>query len=321
MGRSGIVVAVLFWMAGCSSAGKKAVDVVAVDSGHSGADVQPVDVPDGSGREARVEPDILGFDDLLPGDDTQNHGACCDSDDDCTAPLFCLGSTGQGMLGTCQRKPNKTRCYSDETCPEFHTCAGAQVCTCDMNCMTEEGNCTPAAVGCCTDDTDCPEGTRCVGAGTEAATCFAVPEKEYQCWDDVDCGEGQVCVDSHWCPCAFFFCDSYMGYCQEDWLAECVAVHSGCECYEGCMDGFSSYIYHPDSAGEFGEEISPPPELLEVAIARYECGVCSCTESWLVPIDGEWVDFEGGPEEFCIYLHEMDEACGGCIVQWVGGWC
>jgi len=314
---------------GCSTSSKKAVDVVA-DSGLV-PDVKRVidipdsgliDVPDGAGREAKPDPDIPAIDDVLPYDDVQNKGECCDTDDDCTSALVCIGSTGEGMLGTCQHKPNKTRCYSDETCPEFYFCDGGQICTCDMDCATEEGKCETTGLNCCVDDAECPEGTRCVGTGTEAAaTCFVLPAKDYKCWDDVDCNPGEVCVNSKWCGCPYFFCDSYLGNCKEEGLAQCIAKHSGCGCEEGCADGFTTYVYYPDSAGEFAEDISPPPELLEVALARYDCGICSCTESWQAPMDGEWVDFEGGPEEVCLYLQELDDECGGCLVEWFGGCC
>jgi hypothetical protein len=323
MGRFATVVVGICVVMGCSTSGKKAVDVVH-DSGLN-PDVKPqvdvpesglIDIPDGGvPSDAPLSPEAIAFDDI------QNKGECCDSDDDCTSVLTCIGGTGEGMLGTCQHKPNKSVCYSDETCPAFHKCVGAQICTCDMNCMTEAGTCTPVEAGCCTDDAECPAGTQCVGGDGGSGICLIAPNKDFKCWTDSDCGQEGVCVEANWCECAGFCGDFEMGYCQEEWLAECVAKHSGCECYDGCADGFSTYVYYPDSAGEFAEDISPPQELLDVAFARYDCGVCSCTESWQVPMDGEWVDFEGGPEEFCIYLKEIDGECGGCLVEWFGGCC
>jgi hypothetical protein len=320
-----LVVVVLGLTAGaCSGTGKKEIvdlrataDTILLDSG-PGPDTATTDAPGADTALADSHQTL----DQIPGSDSANTGACCDTDDDCEYSLICLGGTGAGGLGTCQWPANgKDRCYVQDDCPENYACVGGQICTCDMNCATEVGQCKPKEAGCCTADAECPDGTQCVGADSGSGICLAVPPKEWKCWEDKDCPQGEVCTQAEWCDCAGF-CGAFdFGYCQENWLAECVALHSGCECYEGCADGFSTYVYYPEGAGEFPEDINPPQELLDVAVARYDCGVCSCTESWQVPVAGEWVDFEGGPEEFCIYLQEADEACGGCITQWMGGCC
>lgn len=102
-------------------------------------------------------------------------------------------------------------------------------------------------------------------------------------------------------------------------LAECLEKHSGCECYEGCADGFTTLVYYPAEAGEFPEEINPPAELLEAAVARYDCAVCACTEGWQVKIDGQWQEVDA--QAFCEFLLQHDFECGGCLSQWTGGCC
>jgi hypothetical protein len=358
MGKSSTVVLVVF-LAACAGAGKKAVD--AAGPGEDGSAQETTATPDGSGL-ADVAPaldcqpyppgaggcnecfctesgwqctliecdtgsgsDAAPADVWLPGDDVQNKGECCDSDDECTSAMACIGGTGEGGLGVCQPKPNKIRCYEDATCPAFHKCVGAHICTCDMNCMTEEGKCTPIEAGCCTVDGDCPEGTHCVGEDLGDGVCLSDPIYPNRCWEDEECDVGETCVDSFWCGCDAD-CDLFhFGYCQDAAFQECVETYSGCECYEGCADGFWNIVFYPEEFGEFPSDINPPAELLDVGIAMYECGVCSCHEAWHVKKDGAWInsDVSDGVnvEEFCKHLLGYDEECGGCLASWEGGCC
>ena len=103
-------------------------------------------------------------------------------------------------------------------------------------------------------------------------------------------------------------------------LADCIAKHSGCECYGDCADGFGVTVYYPKDAGDFPEDFSAPPELLEVAVAQYDCSHCEpCTEGWLVKVDGQWqpTDVVG----LCQHVKEYNEQCDDCLKTWWGGCC
>ncbi len=102
-------------------------------------------------------------------------------------------------------------------------------------------------------------------------------------------------------------------------LAECIEMYSGCGCEMGCADGFWSVVFYPAEAGEFKEDFSPPPELLEVALAMYDCSICSCEEGWQLKQNGEWVGTDA--EGFCTFLLLHQAECGGCLVPWQGGCC
>lgn len=266
------------------------------------------------------KPDISPRPDVVMSGDIQNTGECCTSDEECTGALACIGA-GDTTLGTCQPKPNKFVCYDDSTCLEFYSCHNPQVCTCDMDCTTEAGSCEPVKGACCADDDDCPEGTRCVG-GEEQGICLVEPDHPSKCWEDKDCDSSEVCIDAFWSGCGYMTTGPMdMGHCQDKALTDCVEKYNGCECVEGCADGFSSVVFYSEEAGEFPADINPPEELLAVGVAMYECAVCACKETWTVPVNGVWEDFEGGPEEFCLYLFELDEECGGCLTTWEGGCC
>lgn len=102
-------------------------------------------------------------------------------------------------------------------------------------------------------------------------------------------------------------------------LAECMAMYSGCGCEMGCADGFWSVVFYPEGAGEFPEDFSPPAELLEVALAMYDCSICTCEEGWQLKQDGEWVGTD--PEGFCTFLLLHQAECDGCLTTWQGGCC
>ena len=153
--------------------------------------------------------------------------------------------------------------------------------------------------------------------------CYTTAESNPECESAADCDAGEQCVDSYWAPCPYFFTDEFeLGHCTETKFIACVAKHSGCACIPDCADGYSVTVYYPEDAGVFPSDINPPPELMEVAVAKYECGVCSCMETWAIKDADVWMDEElGGPENFCAFLLAIDEACGSCLVAWEGGCC
>jgi len=102
-------------------------------------------------------------------------------------------------------------------------------------------------------------------------------------------------------------------------LAECMEMYSGCGCEMGCADGFWSVVFYPVEAGEFPEDFSPPAELLDVALAMYDCSICTCEEGWQLKQDGEWVGTDA--EGFCTFLLLHQAECDGCLVPWQGGCC
>ena len=102
-------------------------------------------------------------------------------------------------------------------------------------------------------------------------------------------------------------------------LAECIEMYSGCGCEMGCADGFWSVVFYPSEAGEFPEDINPPPEVLEVAVAKYNCSICTCDEGWQLKQGEEWVGTDA--EGFCTFLLSHQAECGGCLIPWQGGCC
>ncbi len=271
---------------------------------------------DGSGPDAA---DIA-----LVGSDVQEKGNCCASDAECTSAMACIMTPGEEQ-GTCSPKPNKPFCYFDSHCPVLHTCEGAALCACGDDCDPERGTCKPYGGACCAVDADCGQGAACYwNEPHDASICLPVPTAWYECWVDADCEPDEQCVDEYWAPCPYMMTGPFeFGYCQKSKFLECVAKHSGCDCDQGCADGYSVTVYHPADAGEFPPATTPPQELMDVAVAKYECGVCSCTESWAVKDAGVWMTEELGndAENFCAFLLAFDEACGGCLVAWEGGCC
>jgi hypothetical protein len=102
-------------------------------------------------------------------------------------------------------------------------------------------------------------------------------------------------------------------------LDECLAQNQGCACEPGCEDGFTTVVWFPEDQGPFPSDIFPSPELLNAAVARYDCSICDCHEGWSIAEDGVWTDV--GVCQMCNHILTSDLQCGGCLVQWVGGCC
>ncbi len=251
---------------------------------------------------------------------------CCLTDADCDDEQVCVG-VGSDTAGQCAQAPWPGGCYPG-TCPTLHLCLGSMTCGCGEECAPTIGYaCAPVEGECCTADSDCPEGAIChmQGAG---GTCLRAPG-DNACWEDADCGDGQSCQGATVCGCqADCEWSSGLGHCVEDGnddLAECVARFTGCGCaFEQCMDGFGSTTFYPADAGEFPEDVSEPPELLDVAVGRYLCAYCACKETWEVSADDDGDGESDGlvytnAVDFCLHILEQDAQCSGCLVEWSGG--
>ena len=289
-----------------------------------GGDVAAADTPSLPDTPA---PDAPAPDTTDPGPDMTTSGdvqwppVCCDEDQDCPGDLVCVGY-GDVILGQC-RPPG---CYAPpwDACPEHYACLGSTTCSCDDDCLSKKGQCVPLDAGCCGPDLVCPEGTQCVPEGPSGfGTCAPVPPKEGKCWSDADCAPGQACDGAQLCPCDAD-CDSInsFGYCTDAALSECISKHSGCGCEEGCMDGFWAVAYYPEGEGPFPADFWPSQEILDAAVAWYECSICTCEERWHIKVDGVWIDdLEEHVDGFCEFLLETQESCGDCLESWEGGCC
>jgi hypothetical protein len=78
-------------------------------------------------------------------------------------------------------------------------------------------------------------------------------------------------------------------------------------------------VLYPESAGTFPEDMSPPPDLLEVGVAEYTNSAGACVASWRVNRDGQWL--QAGPATLCAAILDYDSDCGGCLTEWIGGCC
>ena len=102
-------------------------------------------------------------------------------------------------------------------------------------------------------------------------------------------------------------------------IADCLATYDwGCECHGECEDGFGHTVLYPETAGEFSSTISPSAELLEAGVAYYFCSVCEPCDEWhRIKPDDEWIDVS--LREFCTFIVQYDEGCGGCLATSAGG--
>ncbi|MBT9554644.1 MAG: hypothetical protein IV100_01390 [Myxococcales bacterium] len=126
---------------------------------------------------------------------------CCTTNDDCGDGSVCLDWLG--AESRCAPAPAVDQCYRPEDCGAGLTCEGENACTCsDIWCSSIPGTCSPAAGGCCDDDSDCAEGTVCtqaaIGGGPSSGQCVQLPDSA-SCYADQHCPEGQACANP-WAP-------------------------------------------------------------------------------------------------------------------------
>ncbi len=299
------------------------VPLVGVDGGGDLTVVDALPLPDILPDTAA--PDSAGPDTVGPGpdipmvEDVQWPPTCCEIDGDCVDGKICVGAA-DGAAGQCR----PSGCYGPGGCDDYYTCVGYEVCSCEDDCLSMRGSCVPQDAGCCGPDLPCPAGTVCAveGAGG-SGTCAPTPPKDYICWSDADCAPGLVCDGAQLCPCDAD-CDMWndFGVCTDAGLAECIAKHSGCGCEEGCDDGFWAVAYYPEGEGPFPADFWPSQEILDAAVAWYECSICTCEERWHIKVDGVWIDdLEEHVDGFCEFLIEYQDSCGGCLESWEGGCC
>ena len=257
--------------------------------------------------------------DINAGSDLVIH-TCCTVDDDCEQDMVCVIRQGE-TEGVCYW-PASGNCYTSQDCDQYYVCIGAEFPLCADGVVPTRGYCSPLDAGSCTTDDDCPTGTHCVGEAMGGGTCLPDLTNSY-CWEDEECLEGQRCYGQYWCGAADDCADpNSKGGCQDAAWVDCVEQYSGCGCEEGCMDGFGITVWYPASAGNFDEAIDPPQELLDVAVAKYVCAICSCEESWSFLQDNELQPLEeGGAEGFCTELLKYQEECDNCLTTWFGGCC
>lgn len=325
--RSLLGVALVLW--GCSGTKESQADSTSLDvvdsTGQADNAVQAdatvpgdlaadVRLQDTLASDAQGDPDLPLMDDFIDR-------TCCQADTECPEGMVCVIREDETQ-GVCYWEPVGTGCYHQEDCDVYRVCVGALLPTCGDDEMPLRGTCVPVDAGCCTVDGDCPEGTHCVGESVGGGTCMVDLPDAY-CWDDADCGLGLRCMGESWCPCnADCAATNVYGACQPTPFVECVETYSGCPCEEGCMDGFGVTVWYPASAGTFDEAISPPQELLDVAVAAYSCSICTCEESWSLVQNGELVPLEEtGVEGFCTELLKLQSECDDCLVTWFGGCC
>jgi hypothetical protein len=165
-------------------------------------------------------------------------GGCCHSNDDCEYGTWCLGAE-LGAGGTCFNWVEDGDCFYDADCGAGMACWGADVCSCDMNCISVAGQCYPLYGDCCHADLDCPQGLICAGEGPGgwAGVCKLPAAPLGQCWDDQECPAWATCQGAAICPCDAD-CDmaDMPGTCK--WAPDCCTASEQCANGQYCVDLF-----------------------------------------------------------------------------------
>ncbi|MFH0901366.1 MAG: hypothetical protein V2A73_12125 [Pseudomonadota bacterium] len=136
---------------------------------------------------------------------------------------------------------------------------------------------------------------------------------------DCSCTDDGICSCNYW---TFYGCTSAAVPPGDDpqdaaAIAACVEEFSGCDCEEGCVDGFFELVWYPASAGTYPSDTSAPEELLKIGVARYLCSVCTCQENWLIQKDGGWASVSA--IEMCTEIVTYRKLIP--LKEWVGGCC
>lgn len=195
-------------LAGCETANDEATDACADAVTPDAADDTTVDTP--------LPPKDLGSDpgnpDLPPPTDVTDDADatdaaettdateatdtglppdCCHDDDDCPPNAYCVaGHLGAGGVCHTDLLPDGS-CFVDTDCGgEELACKGAQLCSCDMNCVSAAGTCLPSWNDCCFTDQQCTGDAICAGEGPGgyAGVCKLPAALDGKCWDDQTCG-------------------------------------------------------------------------------------------------------------------------------------
>jgi hypothetical protein len=213
-----------------------------------------------------------------PGTCQYVQAGCCLTDKDCENGMICVGQYPGGGAGACVPKPKEMECFTAQDCPANFFCLGGQECSCDMNCISEPGDCFPMPGDCCFLDSDCDEGYVCAESWGDSnpGVCEPAPLPG-KCWNDEDCGGPfAYCQGASTCPCNAD-CDA------PDMLGQCVCEPDSCCCpAAGCGPGMAC-VPVPG-----GQACKPIPEK----------GAC-------------WDDSQCGPDEACVGAIPCDCWWGG----------
>jgi|GEM_PF-2783694 len=330
------------------------------DSGNTVVDsIGLVDVPHAT--------DSIGAVDSFYTDDsdTSEHPVvCCLADSDCRWDPRCVLPDGGGSGQCSPSVEGGYQCYRTDDCLPSYVCEGAVLCDCADGCTgdaceppacrTTAGWCWPVGSGCCTDPSECAEGTSCVNlSGAPQGTCLPVPTGPHPssvlsinnygaCWTDSDCTAATLqCYGASQCPCGGD-CEplaDMFGLCVQAGFKECVAKHQNCECGgPDCQDGESALIYYPEREGDFPPSAEPSQALLDGLAAMHTCSGCSCEQHWYTSDAAQGVAGArevASAEEFCLFVvgyswelqcgefcgypqlcQGHDGTAGGCLKTW-----
>ncbi len=202
---------------------------------------------------------------------------CCQADEECGQGGYCVGA-GLGAGGVCffdLLEPGS--CFGDDDCPDGQPCLNAQVCSCDMNCVSSAGTCQIPFDKCCFTDDQCPPGMVCADPalmGGGPGTCEPAIEQPGACWDDGDCSAEESCLGASVCPCDLLcgVADS-PGQCVPAMADDCCLNDLECGVGHECV--FSESFFFP-----------------------WEYGACKP-----VPVMGEcWRHADCGPADVCLLV-------------------
>lgn len=172
---------------------------------------------------------------------------CCHWDEECY-PERCIGGS-MGAGGTCMSASGDLDCFDDSDCSQDTWCWGAQICSCDMNCLSAPGTCLPLLEVCCLTDSDCSPGEVC---GFDHS-CHEALTEPGRCWSNSDCYETQTCEGMVSCPCGTScLVDTEPGHCSP--------LPSGC-CFTDADCGEDQLCKAVGGLGELPGSCVPNPAM------------------------------------------------------------